>query len=174
MDELIIDYIFDLCQVKGGVTIFFDGRKVYYDVLKKHLGDLFDLSEWEVDGYMITCFHDMDRDFDYSHFMNCLKPTPITLPSGHLFYMDFVYAGDRENRAIDWEAIQRNQRNHRYYGGIDPATLDGDITVGISSRAYGELSHPDSVDIINIINIRPITSITFNLELTPLDEDLDE
>lgn len=108
MEELIIEYIFGLCEVKGGITVFFDGRKAYYDVLKKHLGDLFDLNEWEVDGYMITCFHDMDRDFSYSHFMGFVKPKPSV--NGRL-YLDYVYA----------DGVINVEPNLRYYSGFDPA-----------------------------------------------------
>ena len=115
MEELIIDYIFELCEVKGGITVFFDGRKAYYDVLKKHLGDLFDLNEWEVDGYMITCFHDMDKDFSYSHFMAFVKPKPSLNGRVYLDYLDYVYANDVIN--VVPNEISRFSR----YVGIDPA-----------------------------------------------------
>jgi hypothetical protein len=174
MDELIIEYIFDLCEVKGGITVFFDGKQVYYDVLKKHLGVLFDLKEWEVDGYMITCFLDMNSDFDYSHFMLYLKPPPLKMPSGNLVYLDYTYQ-DNPDGAIDWEAVQRNHSRYRYYGGIDPALAYGDITIGVSSRGFGELSHPNTLPDDNGFNIaRAVAEQTFNLELTPLDEDLEE
>jgi hypothetical protein len=164
MDQLIIDYIFDLCQVKSGTVIFFDGGKVYYDVLKNHLSDSFNLDDSEVDNYMITCFYDMVRDFDYPMFMTCLKPTQLSL-----YYTDYVYNGNIDS-AIDWEGVRENP-NRRYYGGIDPATTYGDIV--ISSRRYGELSLYPPNDAM-LAMTREISEQTFNLELTSLDKDLDE
>jgi len=115
MDELIIEYILENCEIKGGTTVFFNGSKIYYDVLKKHIGDLFDIKEWEVDNYLITCFLDMDRDFKYSIFTLQIRPLPLGILNGNLFYMDFVY--------------QEGETHNPYYGGIDQATAVGDTTI---------------------------------------------
>jgi hypothetical protein len=90
MDELIKEYIFQQCSVIGN-TVTFDGKMVYYDVLKKHLSDLFNISELEIDVFMKTCFHDMDRNFDYSMFMICIKPKTMTTYDGRPIDIGHIY-----------------------------------------------------------------------------------
>lgn len=171
MEQLIIDYIFEVCQVKDNLIIF-DGGKGYYDTLKKHLGDLFDLPEYKVDYYMISCFRDMDINFDYYYFMAHLKPPLIKMQSVcGLYYLDYHYVSDRE-LSSSWGAKHRNNDFNRFYAGIDPARVGGDITIGVSSRVFGELNHPDFLN--DITFTRAIANQTFNLELIPLKEDLDE
>lgn len=93
MEELIYEYIFEHFEVKGGITLFFDGRRVYYDGLKKHLGDLFNLVDWEVDVYMTTCFYEKDGDFDYFHFMSIMKPVEPNFQNGYI-YAPYIAAVD--------------------------------------------------------------------------------
>jgi hypothetical protein len=121
MDAIIIEYICDLCQVKGGVTIFFDGSKIYYDTLKKHLGDLFDLEGYEVDGYMITSFYEMDRDFDYMMFTCCLAPKMdgyIYAPYIPMMEPEIV-DGDFEPNTTIMSRYATRMVNDRFYGSLD-------------------------------------------------------
>jgi len=103
MEEVIVEYIFDTCKLIGSFSVSYNGKEVFYDVLKKHIGDLFNIGGWEVDGYLITCFYEMDVDFDYAGFMCIVKPKPYSV-----------------------EIV--NNRFCQYYFGIDPSACDS-ITI---------------------------------------------
>ncbi len=178
MEGLILEYISELCEIKGNATIFFDGRRIYHKILNKHLSTLFDLCENEIDGYLVSCFYDMDNDFDYSIFMSSLAPS---IPSGLLYYMDYVNVplhvnvidgGDFEPRRNIASRYAAREVNDRFYCGIDPAMgRDAQITV----TRYGELDHENRQTYHHVFDAaRAVMSQSFNLDLTPLGEDLEE
>lgn len=168
MEELIVEYINTCCEVKDGISVLFDGEKIYYNELKKHIGDLFDLSDHSVDTYLLSCLSDMNRDFDYCYFITILSPRMVR-PKGTLYYMDYEYGNTTSipPAAYNIRLGEIASVRRRYFAGVDPAMGDE-----MSINAGHELAHPDSSDDMIYAMSRAIATQTINLDLTQFEDDL--
>lgn len=157
-------------QVKGGTTIFINGGgKTYFDRIIKNITKIFPVDEHIAEGYLIMFILEIDDDFGWSHFRHESEPMPPPMPTGLLFYMDFVYDGDNQ---------LPNRNGRQYVGGIDVANAEsvGDVMVLARNVGYGELHHEvperrlrneDFPPITNLV--RRVTAQAINLNLDPLD-----
>ncbi len=109
MNDLIVEYILHHISLKGSMVVCFDGKKIYYKNLIKHIEHAFNLDCLIANGYVSGCVFMMDDDFSYSHWA---LQTPL---------LDW----GSDSWVPQWEG---ETRADRYIAAIDPAMGD-DATV---------------------------------------------
>lgn len=160
MKELIIDYIKTYCKVSEDF-VFLHDKRIYHKALETHIEKLFDLGEGSIDDILKCCLYEKNKDFDYDNFKNTIN-------------MWMPYSNINNNRTYIPEGTY-NAVLRELYGGVDLANGDDSrVSILRLDSRYRELVHPDSSDDMIYTMSRAISAQTFNLNLTPLNEDLEE
>jgi hypothetical protein len=129
LNDIIIKYIDSIYEVKGGITVHSNGAEVYYNEMYEHITNVFNLDTFIASGYLYEYFS--DTELDYEIFVCKTRPLDSFSYVWAPYIPIQISHSPTVEETIAWlSAMTISSRySRRFIGGVDAATLGGDMTV---------------------------------------------